>query len=147
MLTAASWRIFDKTKARHGARPMPGLGLSEGFFVVVEDFVDDALEEELRRHGKAVAQGGVEMIVGSVSLPGIQSYNGAAQAAALLPEKGHHLPGTAPARLTRGDAESVDDAHQVPLRRSGPGDVAVFQQMEAVKRHNAPEKPVLLPRA
>ena len=67
-----------------------------------------------------------------------------ALAAAGLLTEGHQLPGSAPARLDGVDAEGVDHAHLVPLRRQGPGDGVVLRQLDRVQVDHAPEKAVFL---
>ena len=117
---------------------------SEGLFVTVEILPHKPHEEELRRSGVAVAQGGVQAVGGQVPLPGVQPDDGAALAAGLRLAEGHHLPGVSPAGTGGTDAQGMDHPHLLRRGGNGPGDGAVLRQLDAVQVHYAPEDAVLL---
>ncbi len=88
--------MISARKAPHGIFH-GALVCSQCFFVAVQNFPDEALEEELRSSGVPVAQGGIHPVGGEIPLPGVQPHDGFALAAGRLLAEGHHLPGQAPA--------------------------------------------------
>ena len=100
--------------------------------------MDVPLEEKLRAPGKAIPDGGIQVVGGGVPLPGVQADDRLALGPGGLLAKGHHALGEALPGLGRVDAEGVDHPHLLLFRGNGPGDFAVLRQLDAVEVHHAP---------
>ena len=117
---------------------------SQGFFIAVEYLGEKVLEEEVAGPGEAVPQPGVHGVGREVALIGVQAHSALALAAQLLLTEVHQPPGQPPAGQAGADDQGVDDPHLFRGGGDGPGDLAVFRELDSVEVDTAADCALLL---
>ena len=117
---------------------------SQGFFIAVEHLGEKVLEEEVAGPGEAVAQPGIHGIGRNIMDIGVQAHSALALAAQLLLTEVHQPPGQPPAGQAGTDDQGVDDPYLLRGGGDGPGDLAVFRELDPIEVDTAADRALLL---